>query len=399
MKRIYDSLLMEHLKENRQMAFLSGARQVGKTTTARTGSGNHQYMNWDRQSDRLILTKGPDAAADHLRLTDLSPTLPRIVFDEIHKYGKWKSFLKGFFDVYGDSCRTVVTGSARLNVFKKGGDSLMGRYFLYRMHPLSVAELLNPEMANRETRMPREIDDESFQQLLKFGGFPEPFLKADTRFYNRWRHLRSDQFFYEDVRDVGQILEVTQFRVLADLIRSNIGALVNYSWYSKNINVAVDTVRRWVGVLELLYYCFTIRPWYRNVPKSLRKQPKVYLWDWSLVEDPGARTENFFASQLLKAVHFWTDNGFGTYDLFFIRDKGKREVDFLVTRNDQPWFIVEVKTSGNRSLSPHLDHFHNLLNTSHAFQVALDMDYVDRDCFSVDRPVRVPAKTFLSQLI
>ena len=154
-----------------------------------------------------------------------------------------------------------------------------------------------------------------------------------------------------------------------------------------------------LGLLETLYYCFIVRPWFRNIPKSLRKQPKVYLWDWSIIEDPGARIENFLASQLLKAVHYWTDIGLGDYELYFIRDKVKREVDFLVTQNSTPWFLVEVKSSGKRGLNPNLDYFHELLKTDHAFQVALDLDYVERDCFSVNQPVRVPAETFLSQLI
>jgi hypothetical protein len=356
-------------------------------------------MNWDNQADRIMITRGPDAVAEHLGLLDLRADTPHIVFDELHKYRKWKSFLKGFFDVYGDRCRSTVTGSARLNVFRHGGDSLMGRYFLYRMHPLSVAELLNPEMPESEIRMPQTIDKESFQQLHTFGGFPEPFLKANTRFYNKWKRLRSEQFFYEDVRDITQVYEINQIRVFADLLKAGAGALFNYSWYANNVNVSVDTIRRWLGLLERLYYCFTVRPWFRNIPKSLRKQPKVYLWDWSGIEDPGARIENFLASQLLKAVHYWTDTGFGEFELYFIRDKAKREVDFLVTRNSNPWFLVEVKSSGKRGLSPQLEYFHGLLKTHHAFQVALDLDYVERDCFSVNHPVRVPATTFLSQLI
>lgn len=148
------------------------------------------------------------------------------------------------------------------------------------------------------------IDDRSLQQLLTFGGFPEPFLKADTRFYNRWKRLRIEQFFNEDVRDLTRVYEVGQLRVLADLLKTTAGSSINYSWLASNINVTVDTIRRWIEILERLYYCFIVRPWYRNVPKSLRKQPKIYLWDWSLISDPGARIENFLASQLLKAVHY-----------------------------------------------------------------------------------------------
>jgi len=275
----------------------------------------------------------------------------------------------------------------------------MGRYFLYRMHPLSVAELLKPEISKEKISLPKKIDKESFQQLLTFGGFPEPYLKNNARFYNKWKRLRTEQFFYEDIRDITNIYETGQIRVFADLIKAGVGTLFNYSWYASNTNVSVDTIRRWLGLLEMLYYCFMVRPWFRNIPKSLRKQPKVYLWDWSIIEDPGARMENFMASHLLKAVHYWTDNGFGDYELYFLRDKAKREVDFLVTQNGSPWFLVEVKSSYKRSLNPNFEYFHALLKTHHAFQVAIDLDYVERDCFSVSHPVRVPAETFLSQLI
>jgi predicted AAA+ superfamily ATPase len=399
MKRIYESILIEHLEENRQMAFLAGPRQVGKTTSSRSGAGDHKYMNWDNQTDRRIITKGPDSVAKHLKLEEKKELFPRIVFDEIHKYGKWKSFLKGFFDIYGSICRSIVTGSARLNVFKHGGDSLMGRYFLYRMHPLSIGELLDGEFGGREIRIPGEIDKGSLDQLIEYGGFPEPFLKNDPRFYNRWSRLRDEQFFYEDIRDFSRVTETAQLRVLSELLRSCVGMTLNYSWLSGNVNVSVDTIRRWIGVLESLYYCFIVRPWFSNVPKSLRKQPKLYLWDWSLVNDRGARVENFVASHLLKAVHFWTDIGLGDYGLYFLRDKYKKEVDFLVVKDNFPWFLVEVKSSSKAQLNPNLRYFQDLLNAPHAFQVCMDMDYKDFNCFNEKNPVRVPVMSLLSQLV
>jgi len=174
---------------------------------------------------------------------------------------------------------------------------------------------------------------------------------------------------------------------------------MNYSSLAKNTQVSVDTARRWVSALESLYYCFTLRPWSVNVPKSLRKQPKVYLWDWSVIRDPGARRENLVAAHLLKAVHWWTDTGLGTYALFYLRDKAKREVDFLVTRDRRPWFMVEVKSSSATSISPSLHYFTETLGVSHAFQLTFDLEYQDVDCFSVRKPVIVSAESFLSQLV
>ena len=185
MDRIYDSLIREHLAENRQIAMVSGPRQVGKTTSSRASAGEHRYYTWDRQSDRMLITRGADALAEDLGLGRLRNEPQRVVFDEIHKYRKWESFLKGFFDVYGERTRTLVTGSARLGFFRRGGDSLMGRYFLYRMHPLSVAELLRTELRENPIAAPARPSAETVPQLLRFGGFPEPFLKSSTRFTNR----------------------------------------------------------------------------------------------------------------------------------------------------------------------------------------------------------------------
>lgn len=399
MNRIYESLLTEHLAQHRQIAMLVGPRQVGKTTTSCQSAGEHRYYTWDRQSDRRLITGGADAVAEDLGLAVLKTSRRNVVFDEIHKYRRWKAFLKGFFDVYGERTCTIVTGSARLGFYRRGGDSLMGRYFLYRMHPLSLAELGRTDLVESETRKPVRAPAGSMEQLLKFGGFPEPFTKGSTRFYNRWQRMKNELLFKEDLRDLTRIHEAGQIEVLAELLINQAGQLINYSSLANTANVSVDTVRRWISTLESLFFCFRIRPWFRSVPKSLRKQPKIYVWDWSLAVDEGARHENFVASHLLKAVHWWTDIGLGAFEVRYLRDKAKREVDFLVTRNGEPWFLVEVKTSGRRVLSPNLAYFQKQTGAKHAFQVVFDLDYVERDCFETTAPVIVPASTFLSQLV
>ena len=403
--RWYTGVLDRHLREDRQMVFLTGPRQVGKTTTARAGAGVHRYLNWDRQSDRRTIVRGPDAVADELDLNTLHPQTPRVVFDELHKFGRWKTFLKGFFDAHEAQARIVVTGSARLGFFRRSGDSLMGRYFLYHMHPLSIAELSGG--ADRafagdddtEISLPSRPDPELLPRMLRFGGFPEPFLRASTRFYNRWRRLRSEVLFRDDLRDLTRTQDLGQVEVLAELIAQRAGGLVNYSNLAADAGIAADTAQRWVTMLESLFYCFRLRPWHRAVPKSLRKQPKLFLWDWSLVSDPGARAENLVAAHLLKAAHAWTDVGLGTYEVFHLRDKARREVDFLVTRAGRPWFLVEIKSSARRSLNPNLEYFQRVTGAAHAFQLAFDLPYVEADAFDHIRPVRVPAVTFLSQLV
>jgi len=398
-KRLYDVILAEHLAQNRQMAFVSGPRQVGKTTTCKNLSTS--YLNWDNTDDRAIIISGPAAVAETIGLNTLQKHKPVALFDELHKFARWKQFLKGFFDVYADRLSIVVTGSSRMDIYRRGGDSLMGRYFLYRMHPLSVGELASvqpPDIA-QILRTSAAIPDEDFAALWTHGGFPEPFLKRDDRFSRRWRMLRQQQFLREDVRDLTQIHQFDQLEALVNLLMSRSSCQLIYSNLAAQVQVSTDTLRRWIGTLCNLHLGFLIRPWFKNVARSLRKEPKWFLRDWSLIDDPGQKAETFVACHLLKAVQGWTDLGFGAFELCYLRDTQQREVDFVVVKDGQPWFIVEVKNA-NEKLSPALVYFQKQLNAPFAFQVVLDAEAVNADCFThLGRAIVVPARTFLSHLL
>lgn len=402
MKRLYEDIVREHLQNNEQMLFLAGPRQVGKTTIsliAENLTDHFLYLNFDNEKHRQIIMQGEDAILQNLQFNSVMTNKPILVLDELHKHKHWKRFLKGFYDIYKNKIKIIVTGSAKLNIYQAGGDSLLGRYLLYRVHPFSVAELLGRSLPDKEISEPKKIDPDLFQQLLTFGGFPQPLLKADARFATQWRRLRQQQLLREDVRDLGQIQNIAHLELLANLIKNQAGQMVSYANLANAVRVSADTIRRWVQTLESLYYCFTIKPWSKNVKRSLIKEPKVFLWDWSGVEDSGARAENFVAAHLLKAVHFWTDYGLGDYGLYFLRDKDKREVDFLVTKNHKPWFLVEVKSSSNHSINKSLHYFQQQLKAQHAFQLVFDGTYVAKNCFDYKEPVIASAQTFLSQLI
>ena len=379
-----------------------GPRQVGKTTVALEGAKEwtkHFYFNWDNPAERLLFIQGPNAVAQQVGLDELDLDKPVLVFDEIHKFGKWKLFLKGFFDLYEKKTKIIVTGSARLKVYKRGGDSLMGRYFYYRIHPLSVAEIVSPILIDGEIRKnPAPISDADWEALIEHGGFPEPFIQRSVAFSRRLQAIRKDQLFREDIRDGTRIQELAQLELLAELLRKQAAQAMDYQSLAKKVGVAIDTVRRWIEVLKSFYYCFSIQPWSKNVSRSLLKEPKLYLWDWSLVDDEGHRNENLIASHLLKATHFWTDRGLGDFGLYYLRTKDQVEVDFVVTKDKVPWFIVEVKTKA-KGLSPALYRFQEELKVPHAFQVAFDLPFVARDCFEEKGPILVPARTFLAQLV
>jgi predicted AAA+ superfamily ATPase len=396
MKRKYEHLMNDHFSHNVQMAFVAGPRQVGKSTSCLAFADHPHYFNWDSEDHRRVILNGPAAVVDTIGAT----TNKTIIFDELHKYPEWKNFLKGFYDTYAlKHFHVVVTGSSRLDLYRKGADSLMGRYFMYRMHPLSVGEITNTKLPAEEISSPHPMSKEKFAALLKFGGFPEPFLRNNTRFYNRWKSTRLKLLFREDLRETTRLLEVGQVEILAELLRYQAGQLVSYASLSRKIRASEDSIRRWISVLASLYFCFQIRPWSKNISRSILKNPKIYLTDWSLVDDPGARHENFVACHLQKAVNWWQDLGYGTYDLYYLRTKDKREVDFLVARNGKPWFIVEVKSASHKRVSKNLEYFQTRTGAPHAFEVVMDKPFESVNCFEYDYPVRVPAVTFLSQLV
>lgn len=398
-KRFYDSLLTEHLSSQRQMAFVSGPRQVGKTTTCRNLA--NQYLNWDNTDDRALILKGPATIAEKIGLNALSKSKSTALFDELHKFTRWKQFLKGFFDTYADSVNVLVTGSSRMDVYRRGGDSLMGRYFLYHMHPFSIAEIIYSNLPDTDKiiRSPKQISEDDFSALWNHGGYPEPFLKRDNRFSNRWQNLRLQQLLREDVRDLTQIHQLDQLELLVRLLMVRSGHQLIYSNLATEIQVSVDTVRRWVSTLCNLHLGFLVRPWFKNVSRSLRKEPKWFLRDWSAIENPGEKSETFVACHLLKAIDGWNDMGLGKFQLNYLRDRNQREVDFVVIKDGQPWFLVEVKNS-DTAISPSLRFFQEQIKAPFAFQVVIGTDYIDADCFSSqNRPMIVPAKTFLSQLV
>ena len=396
-KRIYSAIIADHLAKYRQMIFLSGPRQVGKTTLA-TESAN-TYVSWDREKDRQLVLSGVDAVAEKFGVA--APTagvMPVVAFDEIHRYSKWKTFLKGFFDSFERNCRVIATGSARMDVYKRGGDSMMGRYFPYRIHPLSVGELVSSAIPDESVvHAPLPIVEDDWQALLRFGGFPEPFTSRDVRFQKKWQRLRAEQLLREDIRDLTRTTDLDLIERLARLLANRSGEMLVYASLAREINVSEPTVKTWVSVLKSLYYGFEIRPWFKNIENSLRKTSKWYLRDWSAIEDEGRRNETFIACHLLKAVELWTDIGLGDYALYYIRDKQKHEVDFLVTKDGKPWFLVEAKSS-ETSISPVLGKVQAAIGARHAFQIVVNMPFVNANAFDFTRPVIVSARTFLSQL-
>ena len=275
----------------------------------------------------------------------------------------------------------------------------MGRYFSYRLHPLSIRELVGEVDSGKLLQSPIQLEAEKLTRLWRFGGFPEPVSQGKDRFFKRWQNLRQEQLLREDIREATHIQEIQQVQLLAILLCKQAGKETKYSTLARSISVSVDSIRRWLDVLEAFYYCFRIRPWYKNIATALRKEPRTYLCDWSMISDVGQRAGNYVACHLLKATHWWSDLGHGNFDLFYLRTKEGREIDFMVTRDQVPWFLLEVKNSRNAPLNPNLKWFQEKTGAEFAFQIYLDGEGDNVDCFSVHRPVKVSAVSLLGQLV
>jgi len=375
MKRYIYSQIINDLKE--KSVFIGGPRQVGKTYLAKSISlhPNQLYLNWDFTPDKKTILSGQWPA---------EPAL--IILDEIHKYIKWKTFIKGHFDKFNDLHSFLITGSARLDVYRKGGDSLQGRYHYYRLHPLTLAETTGLSLKLKERKIftslqfQTGINHNDLEPLFEFGGFPEPFLRQNNRFFRRWQNERMERLFREDLRDLEKIPDLSRIEILSQILPERIGSPLSINSLKEDLEASHKALNNWVNILERLYFLFRVPPYSSSLIRSLKKEKKVYLWDWSVIKDLGSKFENMVASHLLKYCHYLKDWEGYKVELYYLRDVDKREVDFLVVCDDKPWFAVEAKASSTK-LSKHLLYFSKKLEISQLYQVVLqaDIDYFDQN--------------------
>ena len=339
----------------KKMVFVGGPRQVGKTTLAQAIlSSNYpsgRYLNWDYDEDRQDILRKQWSADQKL-----------LVFDELHKFPRWKNWIKGIYDVSHESHSFLITGSARLDVYRRGGDSLMGRYHYWRMHPFTLDEV--PQGISQK---------EAYQRLMTVGGFPEPFLDGDERAARRWRRERFDRVLREDIRDLESVRNIQLLGMFLDMLRNRVGALITLSNLAGDIQISPKTAKSWLEVLEKMYLVFSVRPYTKSLPRAVLKPPKVYFFDnGDVIGDEGARFENLIATSLLKRLHYLEDRDGYRYELRYIRDKEGREVDFVIVKDGKIEELIEAKYS-DETISRSLVYYAERLKPPKATQIVANL--------------------------
>jgi predicted AAA+ superfamily ATPase len=353
-------VLDQSLRTEARMVFVAGPRQVGKTTLARyllsQAGCEPLYFNWDIEADRRLLIRDPsEFFAGRVPSTLRPAQRPRIVLDEIHKYPRWKRFLKGLFDAQRDRLAILVTGSGRLDLYQRGGDSLFGRYDLYRLAPFTVGEVLatgkqtvlapDEWVGKLGSYLPPSGAQEALEHIERFTGFPEPLFAARDQRLRKWRRAHRQLTIREDLRDLTRIRDLGLVESLVALLPERVGSPLSLNALAGDLGVAFNTVRLWMDALSRLYLLFELRPYAGRMARALRREAKVYLFDPTEIPDAGARFENITALHLRKLCDLWTDVGHGDFDLAYVRDKEKREVDFLLLESRKPWLLIEAKLS------------------------------------------------------
>lgn len=372
MERYLKQALLEDITQ--KIVLLTGPRQCGKTTLSLMLIDDHQYLNYDLVEHRVLIAE-----------KSWDRDKPLIIFDELHKMDQWKSWLKGIYDVEGIPPCLLVTGSAKFSAFRKTGDSLAGRYFQFRLHPLDFKE------ASDNT----DLDlNEVFRRLMTVGGFPEPFLNGSQRYYNRWKRSHIDLILKEDLVTLTAVRDIQSIETLIELLRSRVGSTVSTNSLARDLQKSPNTIQHWLQLLADLYVIFTVPPYHKNIARALLKQPKYYFYDNGMViGDDGARLENLVACALLKEIHRLEDVEGETLGLHFIRDKDEREVDFVITSNREPQHLIEVKWA-DTNLSTNLQRF---LSDQQLRRTQVVAEMKQAKSFPTGERI-VPAREFLTDL-
>ncbi len=368
-RRIPYEHIWERLSSYNQMVFIAGPRQAGKTTLTQILAkdfNNSLYFNWDILDEKRKLIENP-SFYEEVHRKDSS--MPLIIFDELHKYSNWKRYLKSVYDRDKGNYKFIVSGSGRLDMYQKGGDSLAGRYFIFYLWPFTLGELAENRITFEqfmfnpiEVRPAANETQPIWKRLGQFTGFPDPYLDGTGDFYRIWSNTYRKQLLREDVRDLTSVRSIEDIEILFSLLPSKVGSPLSMAGLSRDLRVSFDSVRNWIELFENFFMVFRIAPWTRKISRAITKEKKLYLFDYAGLDSPAARFENMVALELFRAVSNWNDLGLGRFSLNYLRNKDKEEVDFLISNNHNPFLLIETKLSDDDAAKS-LIKFQKILNT------------------------------------
>lgn len=369
MERYLESQIKKDLQK--KMVFIGGPRQAGKTTLAKMIAGTAGYLNWDDAKDRESILRRE------------LPSAPVLIFDEIHKYRQWRNYLKGLYDKTKEKRKFIVTGSARLDLYRYTGDSLQGRYHFLRLHPLTLDELRGSGGG-----------DDELKALFSLGGFPEPLLGGDKFESDRWSREYRQRLLRDDITSIETIEDLGSAELLLLRLPELVGSPLSVNALREDLQKSFKAVSRWLDLFERFYAIYRITPFGSPKIKAVKKERKHYHFDWNLVKDPGPRFENMIASHLMKWCHFFEDTQGRELSLHFFRDLEQREVDFVVCEDRKPILLVEAK-HGEDPISKDLVYLKRKFPNASAFQVHL----VGKKHFETDEQIVVgPASKLLDEI-
>lgn len=366
-RRDYLKKIWSDFNAEKNLILVSGPRQAGKTTFAKDIASTEPvslYFNYDIPANKARILTNPTFFEEVDRKKG---NLPLIILDEIHKYIDWKNYLKGIYDGYADEFRFLVAGSGRLELSRKKGDALAGRYLHFHLYPFTIGEIFASSIGMEDVSIITEIPEqnaiaqEAWETMFRVSGFPEPFLKGTKLKYRRWANSYHSQVIRDDIRDEFAVRQVDTMEALYFLLSECVGSPFSFSNHARTLKISHKTVSSWIKVFEQFFLVLKIRPYSKRISRSLVKEPKIYFYDYCRIRDEALRFENMVAIELSRAVTHWNDFGLGEYELWYLRNKQKEEVDFLVTENANPLFMVEAKLS-ETSVSPHLSKFQKILH-------------------------------------
>ncbi len=362
---IWDNLVLQ-----KSMVFLVGPRQSGKTTLSKNISKNRTnsiYVNWDIFKDKETILKHPTFFTN---LERKDSTKPIVILDEIHKYKSWKDYLKGVFDEFKDKYLFLILGSGRLDLYKQGGDSLAGRYFMFYLFPFTVAELaqknrsfkdfIQKPLENFSINNPKDTY-KIWERLSNVSGFPESYMQNSKEFWRVWSTNYIRQIIYEDIQDMADIRNTSTIAAMFSLLPSKIRSTISINNLASDVSVAFDTAKSWLNLFNLSYLTFEVLPWSHKLAGAIKKEKKIYLFNYPEIENNGGKFENMVAIELQRAVQIWNSLGYGRFSLHYIRNKQKEEVDFMLVNNNKPLLLIEAKVSDKKP-SKSLIKFQNKLH-------------------------------------